>query len=68
MNIEMITKIQSILFLSGTIEQSTDLRKVCLFDHKKEPKFMAELSKGLKKLNQLKISHLSSAIYEFELR
>lgn len=68
MNIEMNTLIQSILFLSGTIEQSPDLRKVYINANKKDPKFMAELSKGLKKLNELKIRHPGGTIYEFELR
>jgi transposase len=68
MNIEMNTLIQSILFLSGTIEPRPDLRKVYINANRKDPQFMAELSKGLKKLNELKISHPGGAIYEFELR
>jgi len=68
MNIEMNTLIQSILFLSGTIEQSPDLRKVSINTNTKDPKFMAEFSKGLKKLNELKIRHPGGAIYAFELQ
>jgi hypothetical protein len=68
MHIEMNTLIQSILFLSGTLEQSPDLRKVYINANTKDPKFMAELSKGLKKLNELKISHPGGAMYEFELK
>jgi len=68
MRIEMNTLIQSILFLSGTIEQLPDIRKVSINKNKKDPKFMAKLSKGLKKLNALKIHHPSGAIYEFVLK
>lgn len=68
MRIEMNTLIQSILFLSGTIEQLPDIRKVSINNNKKDPKFMAKLSKGLKKLNALKIRHPSGAIYEFLLK
>ena len=68
MRIEMNTLIQSILFLSGTIEQLPDIRKVSINKNKKDPKFMAKLSKGLKKLNALKIRHPSGAIYEFALK
>lgn len=57
-SIEMITKIQSILFLSGTIEQLPDYRKVHIDENKKDPKFMMKLSKGLSKLNSLNIRHL----------
>ncbi len=67
MHVEMNTLIQSILFLSGTIEQTSDIRKVYLNENKKDPKFMAELSKGLKRLNELKVRHPSGRIYEFEL-
>ncbi len=65
--VEMNTLIQSILFLSGTVEQCPDVRRVCINHNKKEPKFMAMLSEGLKKLNALKIRHPSGAIYEFVL-
>ena len=68
MRIEMNTLIQSILFLSGTIEQLPDIRKVSINKNKKDPKFMAKLSKGLKQLNALKIRHPSGAIYEFALK
>ncbi len=67
MTIEMNTLIQSILFLSGSIEHTSDIRKICLNENKKDPQFMAVLSKGLKKLNELKIRHPSGKIYEFEL-
>ncbi len=63
--VEMNTLIQSILFLSGTVEQRPDFRRVCINHNKKEPEFMAMLSEGLKKLNALKIRHPSGAIYEF---
>ena len=68
MRIEMNTLIQSILFLPGTIEQLPDIRKVSINKSKKDPKFMANLSKGLKKLNALNIRHPSGAIYEFILK
>ena len=68
MRIEMNTLIQSILFLSGTIEQLPDIRKVSINKNKKDPKFMANLSKGLKKLNVLNIRHPSGAVYEFILK
>ena len=67
MHIEMNTLIQSILFLSGSIEHTPDIRKICLHENTKDPHFMAVLSKGLKKLNLLKIRHPSGKIYEFEL-
>lgn len=67
MTIEMNTLIQSILFLSGSIEQTSDIRKICLNKNTKDPKFMAVLSLGLKRLNELKIRHPSGRIYEFEL-
>ncbi len=66
-SIEMNTLIQSILFLSGTIEQSPDFRKVYINENKKDPKFMMKLSKGLSKLNSLNIRHPSGAIYVFEI-
>ncbi len=66
-SIEMNTLIQSILFLSGTIEQFSDYRKVYINKNQKDPKFMAKLSGGLSKLNALKIRHPSGAIYEFAL-
>ena len=66
-SIEMNTLIQSILFLSGTIEQSASYRKICLNKNKKDPIFMAKLSKGLSKLNSLNIRHPSGAIYVFKL-
>ncbi len=67
MKIEMKTVIQSVLFLSGSIEHSSGIRKVSINENKKDPKFMAAFSKGLKKLNELKIRHPSGEIYEFEL-
>ncbi|GAG82468.1 unnamed protein product, partial [marine sediment metagenome] len=67
MHVEMSTLIQSILFLSGTIEQFPDYRKVYINKNEKDPKFMEKLSKGLLKLNALKIRHSSNAIYEFTL-
>jgi len=67
LHIEMNTLIQSILFLSGSVDQTSDIRKICLNENKKDPKFMAVLSKGLKELNLLKIRHPSGKIYEFEL-
>ena len=67
MHVEMSTLIQSILFLSGTIEQFPDYRKVYINKNEKDPKFMEKLSKGLLKLNALKIRHPSNAIYEFTL-
>ena len=67
MHVEMSTLIQSILFLSGTIEQFPDYRKVSINKNEKDPKFMEKLSKGLAKLNALKIRHPSNAIYEFTL-
>jgi hypothetical protein len=66
--VEMNTLIQSILFLSGTVEQRADVRRVCINHNKKEPKFMAMLSEGLKKMNALKIRHPSGVIYEFTLK
>lgn len=66
-SVEMNTLIQSTLFLSGTIEQLPDHRKVCINKNEKDPKFMAKLSNGLSKLNALKIRHPSGAIYEFAL-
>ncbi len=66
-SIEMNTLIQSILFLSGTIEQLPDYRKVCIHQNKKDPKFMTKLSKGLSKLNSLNIRHPSGAIYVFKI-
>ena len=66
-SIEMNTLIQSILFLSGTIEQSSSYRKVYINENKKDPKFMTKLSKGLSKLNSLNIRHPSGAIYAFKI-
>ena len=66
-SIEMNTLIQSILFLSGTIEQLPDYRKVCINQNKKDQKFMTKLSKGLSKLNSLNIRHPSGAIYVFKI-
>ena len=66
-SIEMNTLIQSILFLSGTIEQSSSYRKVYINENKKDPKFMTKLSKGLSKLNSLNIRHPSGAIYVFKI-
>lgn len=65
-SIEMNTLIQSILFLSGTIEQLPDYRKVCINQNKKVPKFMTKLS-NLSKLNNLNIRHPSGAIYVFKI-
>ncbi len=66
-SIEMNTLIQSILFLSGTIEQLPNRREVCINRNEKEPMFMTKLSKGLLKLNRLNIRHPSGAIYVFKL-
>ncbi len=66
-SIEMNTLVQSILFLSGTIEQHPDCRKVHINRNEKDPEFMETLSKGLQKLNGLKIHHSSGAFYEFTL-
>lgn len=66
-SIEMNTLIQSTLFLSGSIEQHPEHRKIYLNKNKKEPQFMALLEKGLSKLNALKIRHPSGVVYEFEL-
>ena len=63
--VEMNTLIQSILFLSGTIEQFPDYRRVYINKNDKDPKFMEKLSMGLLKLNALKSRHPSGAIYEF---
>ncbi len=63
----MNTFIQSILFLSGSIEHTSEIRKIYLNENKKYPHFMTVLLKGLKKLNELKIRHPSGKIYEFEL-
>ncbi len=67
LQIEMNTLIQSILFLSGTIERQNKLHKVIINVNKKDPKFMAILSKGLTKINDLKIRRPSGAIYKFEI-
>lgn len=66
-SIEMNTLIQSILFLSGTIEQSSSYRKVYINENKKDPKFMMKLSTGLSKLNSLNIRHPSGAIFAFKI-
>jgi len=47
MCVEMNILIQSILFLSGTIEQLPDYRKVCINKNEKDPEFMDILSRGL---------------------
>ena len=65
--VEMNTLIQSILFLSGTIEQNPEVRKIHINKNEKDSKFMAKLSRGLEKLNAFKIRHPSGAIYEFQL-
>ena len=65
--VEMNTLIQSILFLSGTIEQFPEYRKININKNEKDSKFMEKLSRGLQKLNALKIRHPSGAIYEFKL-
>jgi len=65
-SIEMNTLIQSILFLSGTIEQLPNRREVCINRNEKDPMFMTKLSKGLLKLNRLNIRHPSGAIYVFK--
>ena len=65
--IEMNTLIQSILFLSGTIEQFPEYRKININKNEKDSKFMEKLSRGMQKLNALKIRHANGAIYEFKL-
>ena len=65
--VEMNTLIQSILFLSGTIEQNPEVRKIHINKNEKDSKFMEKLSKGLQKMNALEICHPSGAIYEFKL-
>lgn len=65
--IEMNTLIQSILFLSGTIEQFPEYRKININKNEKDSKFMEKLSRGMQKLNALKIRHPNGAIYEFKL-
>ncbi|MCP4238149.1 MAG: hypothetical protein GY770_32065, partial [Aestuariibacter sp.] len=65
--VEMNTLIQSILFLSGTIEQNPEVRKIHINKNEKDSKFMEKLSKGLQKMNALEIRHPSGAIYEFKL-
>ncbi|GAH59950.1 unnamed protein product, partial [marine sediment metagenome] len=65
--IEMNTLIQSILFLSGTIEHLPDRRKVYINKNEKNPQFMKKLQRGLSKLNALKICHPSGVFYEFVL-
>jgi len=67
MCVEMNTLIQSILFLPGTIEQLPDYRKVSINKNEKDPEFMDILSRGLLKLNALKIRHPNGAIYKFTL-
>jgi transposase len=67
MSVEMNTLVQSILFLSGTIEQFPECRKININRNEKDPKFMDTLSKGLRKLNNLNIQHSSGARYEFNL-
>lgn len=66
-SIEMNTLIQSILFLSGTINHLPGRRKVYINRNKKDPKFMAKLEKALTRVNKLNIRHYSGRIYEFEL-
>jgi hypothetical protein len=66
-SVEMNTLVQSILFLSGTIEQFPDRRKVNINRNEKDTEFMETLSRGLQKLNTLKIRHPSGATYEFSL-
>ena len=65
--VEMNTLVQSILFLSGTIEQFSDRRKININRNEKDPKFMDMLSRGMQKLNNLNIQHSSGATYEFNL-
>ena len=65
--VEMNTLIQSILFLSGTIEQNPEVRKIQINKNEKDSRFMAKLSRGMEKLNAFKIRHPSGAIYEFKL-
>ncbi len=65
--VEMNTLIQSILFLSGTIEQNPEVRKIHINKNEKDSRFMEKLSRGLEKLNAFKIRHPSGAIYEFKL-
>jgi transposase len=66
-SLEMSTLVQSILFLSGTVEQLSDRRKVTINRNEKDPTFMETLSRGLHKLNALKINNQSGKIYEFQL-
>ncbi len=67
MPVEMNTLVQSILFLSGTIKQYPDRRKISINRNEKDSKFMDTLLTGLQKLNSLNIRHSSGVIYEFEL-
>ncbi|MCP4756689.1 MAG: hypothetical protein GY866_37985, partial [Proteobacteria bacterium] len=67
MSVEMNTLVQSILFLSGTVEQFPDRRRISIDRNEKDPKFMDTLSRGLQKLNDLNIRHSSGATYEFSL-
>ncbi len=67
LSVEMNTLVQSILFLSGTVEQFPDRRRINIDRNEKDPKFMDTLSRGLQKLNRLKIRHSSGAMYEFAL-
>lgn len=65
--IEMNTLIQSILFLSGTIERRKKHYRVIISMNKKDPTFMEMLSKGLSKMNELKIRRPDGRVYEFEI-
>lgn len=66
-SLEMNTLVQSILFLSGTVEQFSDCRKITINRNEKDPKFMETLSRGLHKLNSLKIRNPNGATYDFQL-
>lgn len=64
--IEMNTLVQSILFLSGTIIQTSTKRIVCLNMNQKEPIFTEKLKNGFTILNQLNIRHPNGSIYHFD--
>ena len=64
---EMNALIQSILFLSGTIEYMPDKVRINIKRNEKDFKFMDKLEVGLKKMNSFKIRHHSGNYYEFVL-